>query len=647
MLLLLLFVVLPNAISAAIPATEREALIDLYRINKGEGWTNNQGWMGPEGTECSWYGVTCDDKGSTVVGIKLPGNGLRCYLGSKFGQLQNLEEIDFSGNKFGESAEIDIEAVLFDLPKLRVQRMSACGISGRMSSVISRLTRLEVLDLSRNQILSISTDIGQLSQLRILRLEHNSLRELPPELGYLSRLEELDASYNWLTSIPPELGNLSSLEILNLSDNEIEGPIAPELGRLLSLRVLDLSGQQGTRAGARHGFLRQLPAELGDLRSLEVLNLRHSGVSGAIPPELGRLKSLRVLDLSLQGSVNSDGEDDGGFDSPIPPELGALENLEVLNLNGARLPGPIPAELRGLVRLVRLDLSINRLTGPIPEWLSQLEHLEELVLNNSGLYSPIPLDLSDLRSLRWLDLTGAVSFGSFPSELIDLTNLEVLRLASTGISGSIPTDIGRLEKLVELSLADNGLEGRIPRELGNLRQLRRLRLESNRLTGPIPVELVALDQVEPQQSFYNRDLGLGFNALYPETTDVREWADRLDPGWEKSQTLAPENVRVERTIPNVRLRWDPVAYQAKQGGYEVLMETGHGSFEVVAATEDQSTDSVDLPRLQVGETYTLRVRTFSEPFAFGYNRNRVVSEPGEEVVVRPLRHCAPNCGARQ
>ena len=46
-------------VQAAIPASEREALIALYNATDGANWTNKTGWLGAVGTECSWYGVGC------------------------------------------------------------------------------------------------------------------------------------------------------------------------------------------------------------------------------------------------------------------------------------------------------------------------------------------------------------------------------------------------------------------------------------------------------------------------------------------------------------------------------------------------------------------------------------------------------------
>ena len=161
---------------------------------------------------------------------------------------------------------------------------------------------------------------------------------LPPRV---TSLNLRDAGLNG--NIPAELGNLMNIEVLDLRSNwELTGSIPPELGNLGNLRVLDL------------GFNQQLtgsvPAELGNLGNLEVLVLGRSWqLTGSIPEELGNLGNLKELDLSGIGLMGS-----------IPPELGNLDNLEVLKLSTNKLAGSIPAELSRLPNLKTLMVAENK-----------------------------------------------------------------------------------------------------------------------------------------------------------------------------------------------------------------------------------------------------------------------------------------------
>src|SRR3954470_11861562 len=59
---------------AAISAQERAGLIALYNSTGGNAWTHNTNWNGAAGTECTWYGVTCDATSSHVSAIQLHSN---------------------------------------------------------------------------------------------------------------------------------------------------------------------------------------------------------------------------------------------------------------------------------------------------------------------------------------------------------------------------------------------------------------------------------------------------------------------------------------------------------------------------------------------------------------------------------------------
>lgn len=53
-------------LEAAIPAAERQALIDLYTSSNGPGWTTSTNRLGAAGTECTWHGLTCDGAETSV-----------------------------------------------------------------------------------------------------------------------------------------------------------------------------------------------------------------------------------------------------------------------------------------------------------------------------------------------------------------------------------------------------------------------------------------------------------------------------------------------------------------------------------------------------------------------------------------------------
>ena len=126
---------------------------------------------------------------------------------------------------------------------------------------------------------------------------------------------------------------------------------------------------------------------------------RGNGLKGEIPAELGSILSLAVLDFS-----------DEQLSGEIPAELGGLPNLQRMDLENNQLSGEIPAELGSLPTLQRLDLSDNQLSGEIPAELGNIPTLEWLDLSDNQLSGEIPAELGNIPTL-YLDgnrLTGRV-----------------------------------------------------------------------------------------------------------------------------------------------------------------------------------------------------------------------------------------------
>ena len=287
------------------------------------------------------------------------------------------------------------------------------------------------------------------------------------------RVTELHLDGNQLSgAIPAALGNLTSLQILDLCGNELSGAIPAALGDLTNLQILELYDTDLSGA---------IPAALGDLTNLRILYLWGNGLSGAIPAELGNLTSLQ--ELYLWGNELS---------GAIPAALGDLTNLRILHLYDNGLSGAIPAELGNLTNLQELYLWTNELSGAIPAELGNLTSLQELYLWGNELSGTIPAELGNLTNLQILHLYGNELSGAIPAALGDLTNLQELHLWINELSGAIPAELGSLTNLQKLELHYNNLSGAIPAELGALTSLQRLYLHDNELSGTIPAELGAL-----------------------------------------------------------------------------------------------------------------------------------------------------------
>lgn len=299
-----LFLITATHEATAIPTQERSALTSFYNAANGDNWTNNSGWLGVEGTECSWYGIYC--VGGHVVRINLENNGL-------------------SGS---------ITPSLNQLPQLKTLILPSNNLAGEIPETLGQLSSLGLLKLEYNALNgTIPASLGTLSQLRHLSLDSNDLGgKIPSKLGQLFELLRFSAGNNHLTdSLPSELGALSKLKYLKLDHNNLTGVIPSTLGQLSQLGYLSLNSNQLTGS---------IPEELGQLSQLTTLALSYNELSGKIPSSLGQLFQLNSLWLNsnhLRGS--------------IPSELGQLSQLTGVWLGDNLLTGIIPSDLIQLSKL--------------------------------------------------------------------------------------------------------------------------------------------------------------------------------------------------------------------------------------------------------------------------------------------------------
>ncbi len=241
--LLLLLAVL-SLFGSVGPAThlDRVALFALYNATNGDDWTRNGGWktasgvFSPPGTECSWFGIDCDDE-DRVLDVKLRNNNLTGRIPAELGLLTGVRELDLGENRI----EGEIPPELANMTSLEELELDDNRLTGGIPPELGRLPRLRDLDLDNNELNgSIPPELGQLAATMVdIDIDHNRFcGEIPPELGNLVRLRFLHLDDNRLTgTIPETFANLTELRELELAGNKLEGPIPPGLRNLGTLEV--------------------------------------------------------------------------------------------------------------------------------------------------------------------------------------------------------------------------------------------------------------------------------------------------------------------------------------------------------------------------------------------------------------------------
>ncbi len=76
---------------------ERRALKDFYHSVKGAEWTDAENWLSEYELPCNWKGITCNEN-LTIVGLNLTHNSLSGKLSSSISELRSLEILDLSDN---------------------------------------------------------------------------------------------------------------------------------------------------------------------------------------------------------------------------------------------------------------------------------------------------------------------------------------------------------------------------------------------------------------------------------------------------------------------------------------------------------------------------------------------------------------------
>ncbi|GLT29600.1 hypothetical protein SLA2020_044550 [Shorea laevis] len=443
----------------------------LHRDYCGENYSKIESWK--EGIDCcSWDGVSCDNVTGHVIALNLSCSFLYGTFSSNSTLffLRNLQSLNLAWNDFRHSK---IPSEISQFTRLKHLDISFSGFLGQVPEEIAHLPKLVSLNLTNDLILGTTT---------FRNLAHN-----------LSELRELVLCGVNMTSVNPHffMNLSSSLTTLDLFFSELRGNFPNSIFRFPNLKNFYLSGSFGERnltidlpssnwsSPLQQLYLcdmdceRRLPESIGDLKSLQSLNLE-CNLEGSLPASIGNLRQLTSLDLSCN---NLNGQ--------IPPSLANLTQLCFLDLSDNQFSGPILASIGNLRQLTILYLNSNNLSGQIPSSLANLTQLTPLYLSNNQFSGPIPVFIGNLRQLAFLDLSYNNLGGQIPASLANLTQLTSLDLSNNQFSSPIPFHAIRFSKLSDLDLSYNLLNGTLPPWILTLPLLEYLRLNHNQFQGQI------------------------------------------------------------------------------------------------------------------------------------------------------------------
>ena len=330
-------------------------------------------------------------------------------VSSNIQKLTKLETLDLKDNSIHMSGD-SLFGPLQELKALKKLNLPNNDLHGSLPNFGSKLTKLEVLDLSRNNLEGVLPDdtFQHLTHMQELKLESNKGLEgaIPSGMAEMSHARIIRFQNTGLGGQLFNLSRMSYLTELLASSSRLSGTVPQSIASATRLETLDLAHADG--AGT-------LPAGMVNLRYLKKLHLQANKFSGTLPEGIfSKSYYLAEVDLShnkLEGSLESFfntihkqsmatftklNAEENSFEGAIPPSVGNLTRIQELKLGKNRLSG-IPSSIGKLSMCHTLDLHDNRMSGQFPN-IAGMDRLKRLDIHDNSLEG----SLGDLSSLCML-----------------------------------------------------------------------------------------------------------------------------------------------------------------------------------------------------------------------------------------------------
>ncbi len=305
--------------------------------------------------------------------LSVSRNDLTGTIPAELGDLATLERLYLYDNQLtGE-----IPRAMGQLSRLDVLWIHQNDLAGPIPDEFANLTALEDLRAYENGFSgAIPSFLGGFP-LRILSLHENALSGgMPAEIGGISTLQLLTLSGNQELAglLPRSLLGLEFLRTLSFEDTGLCPQVDDEFQEWLQA-VPNLAAVECDPGELERFAL----AEFHEMTGGPTWANRSAWLSDADVGDWYGVTSEdgHVVELTLPGN---------GLIGPLPAEIGNLTQLRVLNLSGNNLSGAFPGAIAGLSELTELRVGGNSgLEGALPFGLRRLNHLRVLDFDGTGL----------------------------------------------------------------------------------------------------------------------------------------------------------------------------------------------------------------------------------------------------------------------
>ncbi|PRP87792.1 hypothetical protein PROFUN_04266 [Planoprotostelium fungivorum] len=277
--------------------------------------------------------------------LLLSQNVISGEISSYVSDLTNLIVIDLSSNQMTGGVP------LLKMPHLQLLNFSRNFISATSLVGLSRSYGLTVLDVSHNSINASLADLNDLSNLTEIRANHNQIGQFDLSFSKLKKLRFIDLQHNEMNdTIPQNFWSSESLAFADFSHNRLQSVDRIDEVNASSLTEFYLS---------RNRLNENILSTISQISSLTVLDLAYNDIVGDISP-ICSLSQMRFLDLShnsIRGQLSC---------------INQLAHLCSVNVSFNDLSGNLP-EISNMSHLNIFSASHNHLTGNLTEMPSQME----------------------------------------------------------------------------------------------------------------------------------------------------------------------------------------------------------------------------------------------------------------------------------
>ncbi|KAM5559157.1 receptor-like protein 33 [Rosa sericea] len=304
------------------------------------------------------------------------------------------EVLDLSNNSLSGI----IPQCLTQIPLLSVLDLRRNNLTGSIPDTFLEGCDLGTLALGRNQIQGqFPISLANCSSLEVLDLGINQIKDaFPCPLKDISTLRVLMLRSNKFygpIGCPHTNVTWPKLQIIDLAHNSFNGEIPGTSLTTWQAMMVNRDDDRSsigfglvTRGG--EGIFEYLDAVTTTSKGLEMdlvkiltiftlIDFSANKFNGAIPKEMGQLRSLIVLNLSSNA-----------FTGEIPSSFGNMRTIESLDLSQNHLSGQIPPQFANLNFLSYLNVSYNQLTGRIPTSTQLSTFPNTSFKGNKGLWGP-------------------------------------------------------------------------------------------------------------------------------------------------------------------------------------------------------------------------------------------------------------------